>query len=133
MGHRNDSYELRPLSSQQKWLVAQFKRSLREVASTKMVSELGLGHLRAASNRLMSQAAEHGPVRYLSDFQFFAYWVVRAPGAHRAGEAGQGPGQPAHAGGLDLRGRSERHVGRSPGGVARRGHLVLLLARPTEG
>lgn len=78
MGQRNGGYELRPLSSQQKWLTAQFKRSLREVVPTTMVSQLDLGHLRAASKRLMSQAAGHGPVRYLSDFQFFAYWVVRA-------------------------------------------------------
>ncbi|QRN93165.1 2-oxo acid dehydrogenase subunit E2 [Archangium violaceum] len=78
MSQGNAGYELKPLSAQQKWLTAQFKRSQREVVPTTIVSRLELNHLRAASKRLLSGAGENKPVRYLTDFQFFAYWVTRA-------------------------------------------------------
>lgn len=69
-------YEIVPLSKQQVWLGAQFKRSMSEVVPASIVGQIDMAQLKEAGKRLSTESnieKQH----YVSDLQVFAYLLAQ--------------------------------------------------------
>lgn len=69
-------YQIVPLSKQQMWLGAQFKRSMSEVVPASIVGQIDMALLKEAGKRLIAESnieQQH----YVSDLQVFAYLLAQ--------------------------------------------------------